>query len=107
MDKNIDTENQSFNIELPDDIAQGIYSNLAIVMHSQSEFVMDFVRMIPGKPSAKVFSRIIMTPDNVKRLINTLQQNVVDFEAQHGKINLEEEQGAAGVMKPPHIKGEA
>ena len=61
-------QNNQIQIELPDDIAQGIYSNLAIIAHSSSEFVIDFVRILPGMPKAKVQSRIVITPEHAKRL---------------------------------------
>lgn len=74
------------NIELSEEIAEGIYSNLAIITHSNSEFVVDFVRMMPGVPSAKVKSRIVLTPQHAKKLLKALQENVSRFEAQHGEI---------------------
>ena len=83
-------ENQQIEIELNEEVAQGIYANLAILTHSSSEFVMDFVRIMPGVPKAKVKSRIIMTPENAKRLLMALQDNVSKFESQFGKINTEE-----------------
>ncbi|KGN71424.1 DUF3467 domain-containing protein [Porphyromonas sp. COT-239 OH1446] len=85
------SDNQSINIELPEEVAGGVYSNLAIVMNSQSEFVLDFVRLLPGQQSAQVCSRIIMTPDNVKRLIRVLQQNIHSFEQEYGEIFLNED----------------
>lgn len=75
------------NIELPEDIAEGIYSNLAIISHSHAEFVIDFVRMVPNVPKAKVKSRIILTPQHAKRLLNALADNVKKFEQQHGPIS--------------------
>jgi len=80
------------NIELPEEIAEGTYSNLAIIAHSQSEFVVDFVRLVPNVAKAKVKSRIILTPQHAKRLMRALMDNVKKFEAQHGKID-EPEQG--------------
>ncbi|MDA3821719.1 MAG: DUF3467 domain-containing protein, partial [Bacteroidales bacterium] len=61
------------NIELKEDIAQGTYANLAIITHSTSEFVLDFVRVMPGIPKAEVKSRIILTPEHAKRLLNALK----------------------------------
>ncbi len=80
-------ENQ-INIELSAEIAEGTYSNLAVISHSTSEFVIDFVRIMPGTPKANVKSRIILTPEHAKRLLFALQDNIVKFENQHGKINL-------------------
>ena len=74
------------NIELPEEIAEGIYSNLAIISHSHSEFVIDFVRMLPNVPKAKVKSRIVITPEHAKRFLKALAENVSKFEAQHGAI---------------------
>jgi hypothetical protein len=74
------------NIELKEDIAQGIYSNLAVITHSSSEFVVDFVRVMPGIPKADVKSRIILTPEHAKRLLFALQDNIAKFEATHGTI---------------------
>lgn len=84
-------QNQAFNIEIPEQVVEGVYSNLAVVMHSQSEFVLDFVRLIPGRQSAKVQSRVILTPDNVKRLVRVLQQNVYNYEQENGVIQLPED----------------
>lgn len=75
------------NIELPEDIAEGTYSNLAIISHSQSEFVVDFVRMVPNVPKAKVKSRILLTPEHAKRLMRALADNVKRYETQFGTIN--------------------
>ncbi len=75
------------NIELPEEIAEGVYSNLAIISNSQSEFVVDFVRMVPNVPKAKVKSRIILTPQHAKRLLRALADNVKRYEAQFGNID--------------------
>ncbi len=74
------------NIELPDEVAEGIYANLAIIQHSRSEFVVDFIKMLPGIPKAKVKSRIILTPQHAKKLLRALQENVKKFESMHGAI---------------------
>lgn len=74
------------NIELTEEVAQGVYSNLAVITHSSAEFVMDFIRIMPGIPKAKVQSRIILTPEHAKRLLHALNDNVAKFEAMHGKI---------------------
>ena len=74
-------QNQSqIQIELSEEIAQGTYANLAVIAHSSSEFILDFIRIMPGIPKAKVQSRIILTPDNVKRLLLALQDNVRKFD---------------------------
>lgn len=74
------------NIELTDEVAEGIYSNLAIITHSNSEFIVDFVRIMPGVPKAKVKSRIVLTPQHAKRLLKALTENVLKFEAVYGII---------------------
>lgn len=74
------------DIELTEDIAEGIYSNLAIITHSQSEFVIDFIKIMPGLLKARVKSRILLTPQHAKRLAKALSDNILKFEAAHGKI---------------------
>ena len=74
------------NIELDENTAEGIYSNLAIINHSASEFVLDFVCVMPGVPKAKVKSRIVLTPQHAKRLVKALAENVHRFEVAHGEI---------------------
>lgn len=74
------------NIELDDKTAEGIYSNLAIINHSVSEFVVDFISVMPGQPKAKVKSRIILTPQHAKRFLKALADNVHRFEKTHGEI---------------------
>jgi hypothetical protein len=84
------------NIELKEDIAQGTYSNLAIITHSSSEFILDFVRVMPGIPKAEVKSRIILTPEHAKRLLHALKDNVEKYEKTHGPIKQIE--GPAGAI---------
>src|SRR5690554_4190591 len=84
--ENKNKENK-INIELPEDIANGVYSNLAVITHSQTEFVCDFVQMMPGVPKAKVRSRVIMTPENAKRLLVALQDNIRKYEENMERIN--------------------
>ena len=73
-------------IELAPEMADGVYSNLAIINHSNSEFVVDFIQMMPGLPQAKVKSRVILTPQHAKRLVRALTENVGRYEAIHGEI---------------------
>lgn len=80
---------QQINIELDEKIAEGTYSNLAVITHSHSEFVIDFVRMMPGVPKAKVKSRIVMTPEHAKRLMMALQENIRKFESINGAIKVD------------------
>ncbi|WP_034059990.1 DUF3467 domain-containing protein [Lacinutrix jangbogonensis] len=80
------TKQGQINIELDEKVAEGIYSNLAIINHSVSEFVVDFVSIMPGTPKSKVKSRIILTPQHAKRLLKALGENVQRFEKAHGEI---------------------
>jgi hypothetical protein len=77
---------QQIEVELSAEVAEGIYSNLAIITHSNAEFIVDFINMMPGKPKANVKSRIILTPQHAKRLMNALHDNINKFETQFGKI---------------------
>lgn len=79
---------QQINVELGEKEAEGIYSNLALITHSPAEFVMDFTRMLPGIPKAKVFARIIMTPQHAKSFLRALEDNVKKYENQFGEIKL-------------------
>lgn len=77
---------KKINIEIDEQTAQGQYSNLAVVNHSSTEFVVDFVNIMPGSPKNKVKSRIILTPQHAKRLLQALSDNISKFESQNGKI---------------------
>ncbi len=79
-------QDNQLNIELTEEIAEGIYSNLAIITHSPAEFIVDFIKVVPGVAKAKVKSRIILTPQHAKRLMKALTENVLRFEQAHGKI---------------------
>jgi hypothetical protein len=81
-------ENQ-INIELSEEVAEGTYANLAIITHSSSEFVLDFIRVMPGVPKAKVKSRIILTPEHAKRLLTALEDNIEKFEAVNGRVKIQ------------------
>lgn len=89
MTEEQNAQNQ-INIELPEDVAEGIYSNLAIITHSNSEFVVDFIKMLPGIPKAKVKSRIVLTPQHAKRLLTALKENIAKYENAHGNIKVED-----------------
>lgn len=84
----INETSQELNIELEDNIAEGEYSNLVIINHSSSEFVIDFVKVMPGVPKAKVKSRIILSPEHTKRLYLSLQDNISRYETMIGHINI-------------------
>ncbi len=81
-----DKKQKQINIELDEKTAEGIYSNLAIINHSVSEFVVDFISMMPGAPKAKVKSRIVLTPQHAKKFLKALSDNVNRFEKAHGNI---------------------
>jgi len=81
-------EEDKISIELSKEVAQGIYSNLAMISHSTSEFFIDFIRMVPGTQKAEVKSRIILTPEHTKRLLMTLKENVERYESVFGEIKL-------------------
>ena len=81
-----DSQRKAINIELSEKAVDGIYSNLVLVSHSPTEFVIDFARILPGPPKGKVHSRIIMTPQHIKSLIATLQDNMAKFERNFGAV---------------------
>lgn len=78
------------NIEIAEEVADGIYSNLVIITHSHAEFIVDFVNVMPGMPKSKVKSRIILTPQHAKRFLKALEDNITRFEEAHGPIQDQE-----------------
>ena len=84
---------QGINIELSEETAEGLYSNLAIITHSSSEFILDYIRIMPGVPKGKVKSRIIMTPEHAKKLHRALSDNLAKYEGSYGKIKESEQLG--------------
>jgi hypothetical protein len=93
----MDKKQNEINIELSEEVAEGQYSNLAIITHSQSEFILDFIQIMPGMPKGKVKSRVVMNPQNAKRLMLALNDNIKKFEAINNVIEL----GDQGPMMPP------
>ncbi|MCU0379400.1 MAG: DUF3467 domain-containing protein [Bacteroidales bacterium] len=92
-----DNKNQGqLNIELSEEVSQGVYSNLAVITHSPAEFVIDFIRIMPGVTKPKVMSRIILTPEHAKRFVAALNDNILKYEAVHGTIR--EIKGSGPVM---------
>ena len=91
-------------IELKEDVAQGIYANLAVITHSSSEFVLDFIRVLPGMPKAGVQARLVLAPEHAKRLLHALEDNVATYEQMYGPIRV-----PGGQPLPPlaNVKGEA
>ncbi len=102
MEDNDQKANQ-ISIELKEDVAQGIYSNLAVITHSAAEFIIDFVRIMPGIPKAEVKSRIILTPEHAKRLVAALSENIAKYESVHGPIKNVE--GSGGPVLPMNFGG--
>lgn len=98
------TNDSQLQIELKEEIAQGTYANLAIITHSSSEFILDFVRVMPGIPKAGVQSRVILAPEHAKRLLRALEDNIAKYEHVFGSIRTSD-----GSSLPPlnGIKGEA
>lgn len=95
----------NFDISLSEEIAQGEYANLAVISHSTSEFVIDFVRMMPGVPKPSVRSRVILAPEHAKRLLLSLQENIARYEANVGKINLPQTPGEEAAAMARHFGG--
>lgn len=93
-----------FQLELSEEVAQGIYSNFTVITHSSSEIILDFVRVLPGVPKAGVKSRVIMAPEHAKRLMLALQDNIRKYEAKFGPIQLYSENPLPPISP---LKGEA
>ncbi|MFY7861912.1 MAG: DUF3467 domain-containing protein [Chitinophagales bacterium] len=81
-----ENSNQQIEIDLPQDMAYGVYSNLAIISHSPTEFVSDFIQLTPNTPKAFVRSRVIMAPENAKRFMKAMQDNIRKYEDMFGRI---------------------
>ena len=81
-------QGQQFPVELPDEVAEGLYSNLMFITHSPSEFVLDFARALPGTRKGKVYARVVMTPQHAKAFAELLQKNLSTFEEKHGTVKL-------------------
>ena len=81
-----ENNNQQIEIDLPQDMAYGVYSNLAIISHSPTEFVSDFIQLPPNTPKAFVRSRVIMAPENAKRFMKAMQDNIRKYEDMFGRI---------------------
>ena len=101
--ENQNPDNQ-LQIELKEEVAQGTYANLAIITHSSSEFVLDFVRVLPGLPKAGVQSRVILAPEHAKRLQRALEENIAKYERVFGSIRISDESPISPLAS---VKGEA
>lgn len=98
-------EQKKLNINLPPEIAEGVYSNLAFITHSQGEFILDFVRVLPGMTNASVKSRIVLTPEHAKRFADALCENIEKYEIDHGKVSVSKQSIPMGFTSNP--KGDA
>lgn len=93
---------KQINIELGEEMAEGMYVNMFMIGHSNSEFIIDFIKWMPGIPKAKVKSRVILTPQHAKRLLRALQDNIQKYESMFGTIEVPE---GGGDMMPPFNLG--
>jgi hypothetical protein len=93
MEENNQDLGQQINVEISEEMAEGVYSNLAMIAHSNSEFILDFIRLMPGVPKAKVKARVILTPEHAKRLLHALKDNIRRFEEIHGAIKQTDDEG--------------
>ncbi len=94
-EKNDSGNGSQLNIELTEEIAEGIYSNLVMLAHSSEEFILDFIRVMPGVPKARVKSRVIVTPQHARRLLKALADNIERYERAHGEIEESQSPGPA------------
>jgi len=101
MNEKKDPKSQQINIELGEKEAEGIYSNLAIITHSPAEFIIDFTRVVPGAPKAKVHARIITTPQHAKMLLRALKENIDKFESKFGEIKIDAQHTPQFGFAPP------
>ncbi len=87
-------ENEGLQIDLNPEMAKGVYANLALITHSNTDFVLDFASILPGMPKPQIVSRVVMTPEHAKHLLRALQENVQRYEQQFGKIVIPEQEGS-------------
>ena len=104
-DKKKNKKNQ-IQLELPEDKADGNYSNFTVISHSNAEFVIDFARIVPGVKKANIKSRVIMTPTHAKTLLYTLKENISRYESEHGEIEMPDKKLPFG-GNPPKPQGAA
>lgn len=102
--ENQEMNNGQLQIELNEEVALGVYSNFSVIAHSSSEFVLDFIRVLPGMPKANVQSRIVLAPEHAKRLLRALQENIEKYEAVMGPIRMPEDRVMSSM---PGVHGEA
>jgi Protein of unknown function (DUF3467) len=107
MKDNNETTEQQINIEISEEMAEGVYSNLVMIAHSPSEFILDFIRILPGVPKAKVKSRVIVTPEHAQRLLMALTDNIRKYEESFGGIRETDEMQLPFPMQFSGPMGEA
>lgn len=101
-----ENNNQGMQIDISTNLEDGVYSNLALITHSSAEFILDFLRLLPGKPQPKVVSRVVLAPEHAKRLLMALQDNIAKYERSYGQIDLHE--AGSRTIAPFNLpKGEA
>ena len=100
------SQQQSLQLELPQEVAQGEYANFAIITHSSSDFIIDFARVLPGLPKSQVKSRVILAPEHAKRLLGALQENIVRYEREFCAIKIPQQESRT-IAPFPVGKGEA
>ncbi len=81
-------QQKKINVKLDEKVAEGIYANMFMIAFSPSEFILDFGRIVPGLPSAKIYTRVMTTPQHAKQLLKILEKNIENFEKQHGEIKI-------------------
>ena len=101
MSNNKPQQGQQLQIDINQDIAKGVYSNFAIISHSHAEFIVDLASTLPGTPKAQVVSRVILAPEHAKRLAMALQENIMRYEQEFGKIQVAQPQAQALTQMPP------
>ena len=89
-------EEERLDIHLDEKVAEGVYANLALIAHSPTEFVFDFISMLPGMPRPSVRSRVVVVPEHAKRILATLQKNIEQYEENYGHIPLYDEVPMSG-----------
>ena len=89
--KNPQQQQNQFQMGINPEVAEGTYSNLALITHSSSDFILDFATALPGMPQPQIKSRVIMAPEHAKRLLQALQSNVYNYEQTFGKIKMPDE----------------
>ncbi|MES2795601.1 MAG: DUF3467 domain-containing protein [Bacteroidota bacterium] len=105
--KNEIAQENQMEVELSEEMAEGVYANLAMIAHSHSEFVLDFIRMMPGVPKAKVKARVVITPEHAQRLLQALKDNIRKYEEAYGKVTAMEDQSFHFPMNFKGTVGEA